>query len=297
MAQYLTIDVGGTNIKYALMTQEGTIQLTGVQPTPADQLEAFLDALFAIIDQFKNDIAGVAFSVPGKVDTQTGTIYFGGALTFLDGLCLKEVIGEKYQLPVAVQNDAKAAALAELWLGSLKGVQDGAVIVLGTGVGGGIILDGKLRLGPHFQSGELSLSVLDASQPGPNKMVGVIGSAVQMISQVNQALGHADLKDGLAAFEAIVQRDEVAYPIFQAYCRQIAYLILNLQAFFDLTTYAIGGGISSQPIVVEEITAQFDAILDEAVFLRMNIPDIHIVATQYKNDANLYGALYTLLED
>jgi len=296
MTYYLTIDVGGTNIKYAVMTDQGEICSKGHVPTPQDTVEAFLEQVYGIMDGCEVSVSGVAFSVPGKVDTAEGVIYFGGALQYLDGLRIKQVISDKYGLPVSVQNDAKAAALAELWQGSLKGVRDGAVIVLGTGVGGGIILDGKLRLGPHFQSGELSLSILDASKEGFDKMVGYSGSAVRMVSRVNEALGHADKTDGLVAFEAICRKDARAYPIFQEYCQQIAFLILNLQAFFDLTTYAIGGGISSQPIVVEEITAQFDEMLDEASFLRMNIPDIRIVATQYKNDANLYGALYTLLE-
>ena len=155
MPTYLTIDVGGTHIKYALMQENGGLTQAGHVPTPPKSLDQFFESIFSIIDQYQEKIEGVAFSVPGKVDSQTGTIYFGGALTYLDQVCLKEVIKERYGLRASVQNDAKAAALAELWLGSLQGVQDAAVIVLGTGVGGGIILDGKLRLGPHFQAGEL----------------------------------------------------------------------------------------------------------------------------------------------
>ncbi|MGT2802176.1 ROK family protein [Streptococcus henryi] len=297
MTQFLTIDVGGTNIKYALMQDDGTIGLTNKIPTPPNSLEEFLESIFTIIEAVKTEIKGVAFSVPGKVDTKTGTIYFGGALTYLDKLCLKQIIEEKYGLETSVQNDAKAAAMAELWLGSLKGVKDAAVIVLGTGVGGGIILDGKLRLGPHFQAGELSLSVLESSKPEVEKMVGFIGSAVKMVSEVNKAVGNDDLKDGKLAFEAILNGQEAALNIFQHYCKQIAYLILNLQSFFDLTTYAIGGGISSQPILVEEINRQFNAMLDESPLLRMNVPDVDIIPASYGNDANLFGALYTLLEN
>ena len=217
-------------------------------------------------------------------------------MTYLDQVCLKEVIKERYGLRASVQNDAKAAALAELWLGSLQGVQDAAVIVLGTGVGGGIILDGKLRLGPHFQAGELSLSILDASLPGFHKMTGLIGSAVHMISQVNKAVGHEDLKDGRAAFEAIRAGHQGALDIFQAYCRKLVYLIVNLQAFYDLTHYTIGGGISAQPILIEEIKRQFQLFLEEEPAIKTNFPDITILPARFGNDANLYGALYTLLE-
>ncbi len=152
-----------------------------------------------------------------------------------------------------------------------------------------------MRLGPHFQSGELSLSILDASKDGFDKMVGYSGSAVRMISQVNEALGQEDVTDGLLAFEAINNRDEVAYPLFQNYCRQIAYLILNLQAFFDLTTYAIGGGISSQAILVDEIRYQFDSFLETNPVMKLNVPKVDIVAAKFTNDANLYGALFHLL--
>ncbi|MGT2682689.1 ROK family protein [Streptococcus porci] len=296
MKYYLTIDVGGTNIKYALMQENGKLVSADKLPTPTDSLDSFLASIDSIIDQHLELISGVAFSVPGKVDTTTGTIYFGGALTYLDQLCLAQVIKDKYDLPVSVQNDAKAAALAEIWLGSLKGVSDAAVIVLGTGVGGGIILDGKLRSGPHFQAGELSLSVLEASKPEREKMVGFIGSAVQMISDVNQATGNSDLKNGHLAFEAIKNGHKEALAIFQHYCRQIAYLILNLQAFLDLTTYAIGGGISSQPLLIDEINRQFAIIIEGSPLLSMNVADLSIIPTHFGNDANLYGALYQLLE-
>lgn len=295
MTYYLTIDVGGTNIKYATMTKEGAIITKGYVPTPEDSLDLFLESVYQIIDNCSETLEGIAFSVPGKVDTQKGIIYFGGALQYLDGLKIKELIERKYSLPVGVQNDAKAAAQAELWKGSLQGVQDGAVIVLGTGVGGGVVLDGKLRLGPHFQAGELSLSILDANKEGVDKAVGYSGSAVRMINKVNEALNHSDKADGLFAFEAINRKDEQAYPIFQAYCRQIAYLILNLQAFFDLTTYVIGGGISSQPIVVEEISSQLQAFLASNPVLSLNVPSVDIVPAKYTNDANLYGALFHLL--
>lgn len=294
---YLTIDVGGTHIKYAIMTDEGEILSHGRVPTPHDNVESFLTSIDSIVAQEVDNVSGLAFSVPGKVDTEEGVIYFGGALQYLDGLEIKRILSEKYRLPVSVQNDAKAAALAELWQGSLKGIKDAAVLVLGTGVGGGIILDGKLRLGPHFQAGELSLSILDANKDGFEKVVGYSGSAVRMVSQVNEALGNEDKTNGFLAFEAINQKDAVAYPIFQGYCRQIAYLILNIQAVCDLTTYAIGGGISSQPILIAEINHQLELFLDSNPIMKLNVPPLDVVQAKFNNDANLYGALFTLLSN
>lgn len=87
---------------------------------------------------------GIAISVPGIVDTDDGVIYHGGLLTFFHGFRIKEVLQAKYHLPVAALNDGKAAALAELATGHLKGVTNGAALVLGSGLGGGLIINGKL---------------------------------------------------------------------------------------------------------------------------------------------------------
>lgn len=291
---YLTIDIGGTQIKHAILSETGQKISSGKPCQTPTNLDDFLETIFHIVDQYATQINGVAFSVPGKVDTKTGTVYFGGALTYLHEVSLKAIIQEKYHLKTAVQNDGKAAALAELWLGAFKDVKDGAVILLGTGVGGGIILDGKLRLGPHFQAGELSFSNWSL-QPDLNQSLGFLGSAVHMIAQINTALNYPNKTDGLHAFEAIHQKDVRALEIFEQYCKQIAYLILNLQAFFDLTTYAIGGGISAQPIVIDQIDKAYQDIIDNNPFAKTMLPSINIVSTALKNDANLVGALYTLL--
>ncbi|KXT76916.1 ROK family protein [Streptococcus sp. DD12] len=293
MGNYLAIDIGGTRIKYAVLDEEGQfLQETASCPTP-DNRQAFLAQLQTIIEGF-SDLAGLAFSLPGKVDTQTGTVSFGGSLPYLDGLCLKEIFADKVAV-IAVQNDAKAAAQAELWLGNLRGVSDGVALILGTGVGGGVVLDGKLRLGSHFQAGEVSMMVTDYAA-AEAVAAGRSNSAVAFVRRVNSAVGNSDLDDGKAAFAAIHAGQSEAREIFQAYCRSIAYQILTLQAALDVTTYVIGGGISAQPILLEEIKAQFASIGQSHPILEANIPkDLAIRPAKFGNDANLYGALYNLL--
>ena len=123
-------------------------------------------------------------------------------------------------MPLAVTNDGKAAALAEWWLGNLKGIQNGAAITLGTGLGGGVIVEGKLIQGAHFQAGELSFLLNatkrsdapeNAEQPNNQgltlqQLAGFSGSAVAMIRRSAQLLGLADLADGKAVFDAINQK-------------------------------------------------------------------------------------------
>lgn len=293
MGKYLTIDIGGTRIKYALLDAQGNLlQATKSCKTP-DNREDFLAQIASIVDQFSN-LDGLAFSLPGKVDTQSGTVYFGGSLPYLDGLCLKDIFADKAPA-IAVQNDAKAAAQAELWLGNLRDVSDGVALILGTGVGGGVVLDGKLRLGSHFQAGEASMMVTDYTAPQA-VAAGRSNSAVAFVRRVNKAVGNSDLDDGKAAFAAIHAGHEEARDIFKTYCRSIAYQILTLQATLDVTTYVIGGGISAQDMLLEEIQAQFAAIGKSHPILEANIPkDLVIRRAKFGNDANLYGALYNLL--
>lgn len=117
---------------------------------------------------------------------------------------------EKGKRPSA-ENDAKAAALCEQWLGELKGVDTGAVMTLGTGVGG------KLLHGSSFQAGELSWMITN-QEAGLKEMAAYTGarcSAVRMVERVNQELGNEDLADGLAAFAAIKSGNEEAGKIFR----------------------------------------------------------------------------------
>ncbi len=142
----------------------------------------------------------MAFCAPGKIAHTK--IHFDGTLPFLDGIDFAERY-QKYNIPVAVINDGKASALAENWLGSLKDMKNCAAITLGTGVEGGIIVNGQLLNGAHFQAGELSFLQLNMNEAGFNGFAGGYASAVQMIKRVNRAINNEDEMDGLAAFEAI----------------------------------------------------------------------------------------------
>lgn len=295
MKQYLSIDIGGTNIKYALLDTAGNIVEKDKVSTPTADLQTFMKAIYQIVEQYKDRVKGIAFSAPGKIDVHTKTIYYGGALQFLHKACMKELIEDRYNIPVGIENDGKAAALAEMWLGNLKDVDNCAAVVLGTGVGGGIIVSGHLVRGTHFQAGELSFLLNGTDQDGKIAMEGSLGSAVQMITRVNKALGNSNLKDGLAAFEAINAKQGQAWEIFESYCREIAMIIFNIQAVIDLQKFAIGGGISAQPIVVKTINEQYLKLKSELGMFTEVLTSPQIVQAHFQNDANLYGVLYGLL--
>lgn len=296
MSHYLSVDIGGTNIKYALFDHSGNILNKGKVVTPKENLTQFLNSLFKIIEKNKPEsLTGIGVSVPGKVDTQTRTIYFGGALPFLDGVKLGQIIKAKYNLEVNLENDGKAAALAEMWLGEMKGVSAGAVLVLGTAIGSGLIVGGDLQRGSHYQAGELSFMKLNGSKPYAESYAGFRASAVQMISSINKLVKYPDLTDGIHAFEVINSDNKQAKEIFDEYCYNIAMIIQNIQAVIDLEKIAIGGGISPQPLVIENIRYQYMKILDEVPFIGKMITPVKIVKAKFDSEANLYGALYALL--
>ncbi|RRK10087.1 ROK family protein [Lactiplantibacillus garii] len=292
--RYLAVDVGGTNLKYALMDQSGTLITKSRIETPQDGLAHFLNAIETIAKQLECQLNGIAFSTPGRVDIKTDTIYCrNSSLPYLDEVCLPRQL-KKMGLPVTVENDGKSAVLAESWMGNLSNVKNGMAIVLGTCVGGGIILNGHLWAGNRRLAGEVSLMPAVQDDLSDDGLFGHTGSAVRMVRAVNQVMGAKHLSDGKQAFAAINAGQPEALAIFTHYARQIASLILNVQTVLDLDRYVIGGGISFQARLIEEINRQYDLILQQRPWVKATIARPEIMSSRFHNDANLYGAVYRL---
>lgn len=291
---YLSIDIGGTTIKSARIDHSGNIITNRKRMTPHN-CGAFLGALKKIITR-NRDVRAVCVSVPGIVNPRTGIVQFTGALGFMGDFAFGDYLRHFAGLPVYVGNDANCATLAEMWLGNLVGVDNGAVVTLGTSVGGGLMLNGQLFVGPHFRAGELSAIVNNHDHQDPHEStVGASTSAVKMVAAVATACGLPDKRDGRRAFAEINRHNPKAWPIFTAFCRRVAVLLANIQAVVDLERILIGGGISAQPVVVTEIRHQF--VLLQAADRRLHddimMPDIK--TAKFGNEANLLGALYGLL--
>lgn len=292
--KYFSIDIGGTNIKYGIINNQGDLISHKSVKTPDNKTD-FLNLIKSIVQENLSDIQGVGISVPGKVNVQTGTVFYGGALPFLDKVSFKDELESAFHIPAAVENDAKSGASAELWLGSLKDVNNGAIITLGTGVGGGIVLNHQLLHGSHYQAGELSYMSLGTDTSKMSNLVGLSGSAVHMIEDCAKVLNLTDTQDGVAVFDAINSGNQQVTKIFSNYCDVIATVILNIQSVVDLETIAISGGISAQPIVVEEINRAYSRLLAQNPLLKAQIEIPNIVQAHFKSNANLYGAVYNLL--
>lgn len=285
---YLCIDIGGTNIKYAILNNAGNIIQNDKVKSIHDK-KGFLNQIDKIITQFK-DVKGIAFCAPGKV--YDNTIYFGGSLPFLDGINFKKRYNE-LKVPIAVINDGKASVLAENWLGSLKDLDNCAAITLGTGLGGGIIVNGRLLSGVHARAGEVSFMKL-TDQKDVNKIAGLQYSAVQMIKAINKDTPN-DSEDGPGAFKLINENNSDILKIFNQFCYGVATVILNIQTVVDLEKYAIGGGISAQPILIDGINNAYKRLIENNPIISKMLTKPEIVSAKFKNNANLFGALYNLL--
>ena len=292
---YFAIDVGGTFIKYGLIDRAGNYQHGGKIPTPTERA-LFLAELFRLIEPSKAEIKGIGISLPGKIDTEKGIVYYGGALQFLHELPLKALVEKEFNIRCELANDGKAAALAELWLGNLKDVTNGAAVILGTGVGGGLIINGELYQGSHYQAGEFSFMISGQLFQGPEDVVGFSHSAVRFIKTACQLLNLTDETDGVSVFAELSRGTNPALQeLFENYCEKIAMLIINLQATLDISTVVIGGGISQQDLLIQTIISRYRVLkVNFGVFADMLAP-IQILPCHFRSQANLLGAVYHLL--
>jgi len=293
MKHYIVFDIGGTYIKYGLLTETGKVLVDNrikTPPTWEEMSQVFAD----VTENYREEISGVAVSAPGRVNVETGEILFGGALPYLDGVNIKKHFKDQYDLPASVVNDGKAAGQAELWQGHLKDVDYGAAITLGTGIGGAIVVDGKVIQGSSSLAGEFSFVL--PPDGVLHKNLTRTNSSLRLIRKIAQIIGLEDKTDGHTVFQVINRGDnEEVNQIFQDYCRRLAIFISNLQFTLDISHVVIGGGISNNPILVEEINRQYQVVYNDYPAFNNSFKPVTIRACRFFSKANLLGALYQLL--
>lgn len=294
---YLAIDVGGTFTKYAVITEEGDILQKDKTATVLSGMEAFVDSLMAVCSRITKEYAieGIALSMPGMIDSKRGFMYTGGSLRFIRDFPFAQFMEERCHIPVTVENDAKCAALAELWKGVLEDCQNAVVLVCGTGLGGAVICDRKVLRGNHFRAGEFSY-ILTNSEEEPrieNALAWKAGIA-PLLSYVSEETGvPMEELDGQKAFAAANEGDAGAIAGIRRYARYVAVHIHNCQHMFDPERFAIGGGISVQPLLLELIQEELQKIND---IFPWPVPLPEVVTCRFFNDANLLGAVYAHLD-
>ena len=295
--QYLVLDIGGTFVKYAIMDRESQILAQGKVPADRSGEPAMLASLEAVRDAVAGyDYVGVAASVPGLIDTEHGIIHIGGAFEWIHDYPAGERYGAVFGKPITLANDGKCAAYAESWMGALADVDSGAVLVLGTGIGGGIVIDRKVRLGAIGGAGELSLLLHDfALAREGGELPNIDAKWTELISAKSICAKFAarkglDAATGEELFAAYDAGDADAIAVLDDFGWYAAAGIYTIQSVLDLPRYAIGGGISARPETTQIIRK---AVED----LWASRPDGNpfccpeVVTCQFGNEANLIGAL------
>ncbi|MFS8949726.1 ROK family protein [Streptococcus australis] len=278
-------------------------------PTPAT-IEEFWEALERVICLFQNRITGIAISCPGEINSRLGFVFKGGLIPYLRNIPLASRLNKTFQVPVTVLNDGDAAGLAEARIGNLQDCDCGATFVLGTGVGlaltsnGSLIstwnLKGYLRwpsLGEKQVTPEQKQYQTEILRHGISSLVQNLGSAVNFVANASQLLELPE-EDGVQVFEVLeAGHHEELQDLFASYCREIAILIYNLQSLVRLEKVTIGGGISSQSLLLEEINHQYKSLMEESGEQRFSL--VEIQAARYHNSSNLLGAVchFNILEN
>jgi predicted NBD/HSP70 family sugar kinase len=298
MKRYLALDIGGSSIKYALMEKE-KIQEKGSVRTPDTSLEDFLDVLYEVKEKFaKEKVIGVAISMPGLIDSEKGYAEHGGSLGYIRKIPIRTYIEKKLGLPVSIENDGKAAVLGEAWKGQLKNEKDGVMLVLGTGVGGGIISNGELVKGKHFGAGEFSFIRTNGETPLARKdMFGRKASTINLVKRAAELLGEdSETFTGQRLMQEVKFGNEQAQSCLYEYASFIAGQLFTLQTILDPEVIVIGGGISADSYFVKYIEEAVKELVDKDYISKISGYYPKVVQSELGNDANLYGALFRLLE-
>lgn len=306
----LGIDLGGTVIKTGIVDENFNIIGRGSLPTgmprPKDELMDEITAAAALAandaDIKLSDIDHAGIGTPGTVIPSTGILEFSGNLdahNYPMGEALSQRIGKKIYL----ENDANAAAFGEAIAGAAKGCKDAVCITLGTGVGGGFIIDGRIFSGSNFAGTEIghTVIIMDGIQCncGRRGCWEKYASATALISQTKEAMqSHPDSKmweiagsldnvDGKTAYDGMRAGDRIACDVVDQYHKYIACGIVNVINIFQPDIVCIGGGVSKEGSTIIDPVME---IVKAERFSKYSKKQTRLVTAELGNDAGIIGA-------
>jgi glucokinase len=252
-------DLGGTHLRAATVDQNGRIHARFKQNTPqVKDASAIVDAIVASVHDFQkqDEISAVSLVVPGTVKVEEGAVVTAPNLPCLDGFRLAAALTEQLHLPAFLENDANAAAVGEMWQGAAVGCKTIICVTLGTGVGGGIILDGKLWRGVDGAAAEIGHMCVDpfggvACTCGSRGCLEVFASATAIVRMTREAsprypdsiLHGKEDRTASMIFDAGKQGDELALEIFRRMGVYLGIGLANLINILNPEMIVIGGGV------------------------------------------------------
>ncbi len=316
---YIGIDLGGTNIAAGIVNENWEIIKKGSVPTGAertpveivDDMAALINNLILESDISYDEIAGAGIASPGTVNKATGSVAYANNLPFRSfPIC--SLLKERTHLKnVFIDNDANAAALGEAVAGAAKGSSCSVMITLGTGVGGGIIIDGKVYSGFNYAGAELGHIVI--VHGGEKCSCGRCGcweaysSATALIRMTREKMletkdtvmwsmceDSIDKISGKTAFAAARNQDRAGKEVVDEYLSYLACGLTNILNIFQPEILSIGGGISNEKdnliVPLEKLirAEEYGASVVDRPFTKIKIAEL-------RNDAGIIGAAALVL--
>lgn len=311
----LGIDLGGTNIVAGVVDEEYNIVAkasckTDVPRPEKEICDSMAEVALEAIKKANitiDDVESIGIGVPGAVNPETGIIEYSANL-FFHNWSVVEMMEERLNTKVKIENDANAAALGEYLAGSAKGAKNAVAITLGTGVGGGIIIDGKIYSGSNYAGAELGHMVI--VKGGKDCACGRHGcweayaSATGLINLTKEKiltekpefsymlkLCDDDISNvsGRTAFDAMAEGDPLARQVVEEYISYLATGIVNIINIFQPDVLCIGGGVSNQG---ENLLAPLRKIVESERYTKHNDKQTVICKCSLGNDAGIIGAAY-----
>lgn len=316
MKYYIGIDLGGTNIKAGVVNEKFEIiakaSTKTLCPRPAkdicdDMAKVSIEAC-KLAGISVDDVKWIGVGTPGIADNINGTIPYSNNLDFHD-VPVRKYIQAHINKPVYVANDANAAAYGEFVAGAAKGAKNAVCITLGTGVGAGIIVDGKILTGSNLAGAELGHMVIEVDGPqctcGRKGCFEVFSSAtglIRMTKEAAEADSSSILNKYLAedgkfsarhAFMAMRDGDKTGTEVVEKYCKYLAAGITNTINIFQPDILCIGGGVCNEG---DPLLLPVKELVKKEVYTRMLSQNTEIVIAKLGNDAGIIGAAFLGLE-
>lgn len=306
MKNIACFDVGGTFIKYALINEEGNIIFKDKMVTPKKRCnETIPREMVRIIKSFQmgHNVDKVGISTAGQVDSKKGEIVFAsGNLPNYTGTKLSEYIKNDLGLDTFVENDVNAAAIGEMWKGAGQDKENFVCVTLGTGIGGAIIINGRLYKGAAGGAGEVGHTILN--EHGEKCNCGGSGcyeryaSTSSFIRQYKERAIlekiHVDKDiDGERIMKLVHNGDAIALEVYDNFLNHVVSGLIGITYVLDPGTIIIGGGISAEG--EEFFKALNYKFKNEAMSSYVN--HTKIIPATLQNDAGVYGACYIALNE
>ncbi|WP_297576758.1 ROK family protein [uncultured Deefgea sp.] len=285
----LAFDVGGTQIKYGMVTQNGEVLTATVVDTPkqaggAGLIKYLCELVLHMQQQYPVD--GIAISTFGLVDVDSGLILGAAeAVPGYAGVSPKVVLSQEFGLPVSIDNDVNCVALAEGWRGAAQGVAHYIAVAIGTGIGGGVVLNHQIYRGHRAAAGEWGYMKIDGLVWEDHaSMRGLLAAANAVVPNA--------FADGRAVFAAYDAQEPVVVAVVQDWFKLLATGIANLIYALNPERVVIGGGISARGVAfLNELKTAIDAQL---------LPDFlgmtEVVLASAGNHAGMIGAARNWLQ-